>query len=201
MSDQTGTNTSSEYLRWYQNAQNAPGGELELSLSETEGLFLLATTALLQAKEAAWKAHAQEGIQRLSLDRPTTPAPEPASPFMQRLTHYCGLIETIAEELRSIAPIGPVMAAGDSSKGQESAGSSPRSVRSGSLTDYPEVESWEGDLPSGSIVVDHSDDVWQRRWDGWYCAVVGEAYQRWDWDRLSSRYTLRLIHRGDGSCY
>lgn len=191
MNDQTGMNTSYESPAWSRIEPNVPVVGSELSSYEIDELFLQATTALQKAVQAAYKVRAREDILKYLGVLPMTPDPEAVSPFTQRLMLYYGLIATIAGELRSIAPMPPAMDAGDSSKVQESPRSSTRAEPFARIDTYTEP-------PYGSIVLDHSGDAWQRRHDGWSCAVSDSSFRMWDWDKLRDRYSdLRLIRWGN----
>ncbi|GII83337.1 hypothetical protein Ssi03_13270 [Sphaerisporangium siamense] len=38
----------------------------------------------------------------------------------------------------------------------------------------------------GSVVLDSVGDAWQHRWDGWHCAIDGDEFSEFTWERLQS---------------
>jgi hypothetical protein len=197
MNGPTGMNTSSESPEPSRLEANVPGDESELSSYEIEGLLTLAIMALRQVTEAVYKAHAREAFRPWNLEAAMTREPEPASLFTQRLTHFYGLLGTQLEELRSIAPTGPVTAATDSSREQESPASSRLARAPFCRTDkMEELDRSADEPPCGTVLMDDSSDVWQRQYEGWCCAIQGATYQNWDWAKLTACYPrLRVLYR------
>jgi hypothetical protein len=199
MNDQTGMNTFSESQNPCRDVVNVPADKSALSSYEIEESLRLATMELQKATEAAWKVRVREDSRMLIRGAVTTPDREAVSPFMQRLMLYCGLLALNVQELRSIVPTGPATAVTGSSKEQESSSSSPQIQsffsRSSNFMKCQE-EIYKGEPPIGSIVLDDSDDAWQRNYNGWTCAYVSDSdYKDWSWEKLSNRYALRLIYR------
>lgn len=189
MFDQNGTDISLASQRPSPSVLNAPGDESGLSLSEIDELFLRVITELRRGVQAASQELAREEVRQLFPDLVTTRGQEAVSQFMLRLTLYYGLIGTTAEELRSISLMPPATDVSGSSVEQASPAPSPQTGKSSYID--PDDEP-----PIYSIVADHAGDIWHHRYGGWYCALGGDDYSAWDWDRLTDTYAVRLIRYG-----
>lgn len=193
MTGQDGMNTFSESRNPCLDVVNVRDGVSVPSSYEIDGLFLQAITALQEASEAASKAHAHEVIRSLNLGHPTTPDQGHVSPFTQRLTLYCGLIATIVEELRSIAPMPPAEAATNSLKAQESEPSSHPKVQPISRSDQFRLPPAIEEPPIGTVLIDSEGDLWKRTWKGWDCFIDDPHHKNWCWTDLADAYPLRIV--------